>query len=260
VRFDPSLPADGINVSKSHPLREALLLVAGVAGVVAAVALVIALVVDRIVPLVPPALEARLFSGGWLALDPDEAEEDPRTRALQALLDRLAARWPEAPYSFRAGLLEEETANALAFPGGRVLVTTGLHLRGLGRGVALSRVLAGFGLASGGEQVAGLAAGLAERSFGRDQERAADAFGLELVAAEYGHVAGAWEFFEKLPEPGRLGRALDTDLATHPVSRERVEDLRERARAAGHPATGLLAPLAPELRGEAREHAGRGLE
>ena len=30
MKFDPSLPRDGINVSRTHPLREALVLVLGV--------------------------------------------------------------------------------------------------------------------------------------------------------------------------------------------------------------------------------------
>jgi len=33
VKFDPSLPEDGVNVSHTHPLREALLLVGGVAAI-----------------------------------------------------------------------------------------------------------------------------------------------------------------------------------------------------------------------------------
>jgi hypothetical protein len=65
VKFDPSLPQDGINVTHTHPLREALLLVLGVVIVAAAIAATLAVAVDFAAPRIPATLEARLFSG-WI--------------------------------------------------------------------------------------------------------------------------------------------------------------------------------------------------
>ena len=46
MNFDPSLPDDEVNVSGTHPLREALVLVAGIAGVGLALFAVIAMAVE----------------------------------------------------------------------------------------------------------------------------------------------------------------------------------------------------------------------
>jgi predicted Zn-dependent protease len=54
-------------------------------------------------------------------------------------------------------------------------------------------------------------------------------------------VAGAFEFFDRLPDPKNVvERGVAHYLATHPLSDERIEVLRERARAAGWPLAGEL--------------------
>lgn len=268
MEYDPKLPADGINTSAEHPLREFALLVAGLVGVALALIAIAALAVDRLVPLVPPALEARVFGGLAQAI----AADDPRSAPVQALVDRLAAHWHDAPYPFHVGVLDEPGPNALALPGGAILVTAGLleqvasenelahvlghelghfrdrdHLRGLGRGLAAQLVLGAIG--GSGELVSGLSAlagSLAQRGFDRRQERQADAFGLALVQAEYGHVAGAGDFFARLagaePETPARGRRLARYLDTHPAHDDRVAALAAAARANGWPPEGPLTP------------------
>jgi len=123
------------------------------------------------------------------------------------------------------------------------------HLRGLGRGLATSLVLGALG--SSGELVAGLGAfagGVAQRGFDRRQESAADAFGLALVQAEYGHVAGAGDFFARLSrdqEPRgapNAGRRLAGYFDTHPMHENRAAALAAEAAAHGWPTEGRLTP------------------
>jgi len=263
VKFDPTLPADGVNVTPTSPLWELTLLLGGSVAVLGGLFLSLVLAVDLLVPLVPPAWEAKLFGG----FGPDELSEDPRQEAAAALLTRLVARGPETPFEFRLAVIEESQPNALAFPGGLIVLTTGLldglesenelalvlghelghyagrdHLEGLGRGLALSLVV---GIVSGAADLsalAGLAADMALRGHGRDEERRADAFGLKLVYAEYGHVAGANAFFERLPNPdGVISERVTQYLSTHPMSQERIEALDALARAQGWPLEGELA-------------------
>ena len=267
MEFDSKLPADGINTSEESPLREFALLVAGLVGAVLALIAIAALAIDRLVPLVPPTLEARWFSGVAEAV----AEEDPRSAPVQALLDRLVSHWAGAPYPFRIGVLDEPDPNALALPGGAILVTTGLleqvgsenelalvlghelghyrdrdHLRGLGRGLATQLVLGALG--SSGEIVSGLssvAGALAQRGFDRRQESQADAFGLALVHAEYGHVAGARDFFARFASSQHAtgaGRRLAGYLETHPLYEDRVAALEAGAAAHGFSTEGPLTP------------------
>jgi predicted Zn-dependent protease len=274
VNFDPSLPDDEVNVSGTHPLREALVLVAGIAGVGLAIFVVIALAVELLVPRIPPSFEARIFSGSWIA-DALVAENagavDPRAERVAELLDRLAQHWPENPYALRVAIQEESTPNAVAFPGGFIVVTSGLleqaesenelafvlghelghfrnrdHLRGIGRGLAFALVVSALGLggSGGAAQLAALSGQLAERGFGRDQEADADRFGLGLVQEEYGHVAGTWEFFERLPEPdGALEKEIVHYLATHPLNEDRIEALRALARERGWSRAGTVVLL-----------------
>ena len=275
MKFDPSLPRDGINVSRTHPLREALLLVLGVVAVAAAITATLAVAVDFAAPRIPTALETRLFSS-WFS---GEAERDdqasPREQALATLLGRMAHHWPENPYAFQIAIWEESEANAVALPGGVIAVTTGLlakvgsenelafvlghelghfrnrdHLRGLGRGLAFSLVLAAVGLSGSGSaaQLAAIAGQFTQRGFGREQESQADRFGLELVMAEYGHTAGATDLFGHLAQPhDPLAGELSNYLSTHPLHADRIDDLRAAARAAGWSLRGERRPLSGAL-------------
>jgi Zn-dependent protease with chaperone function len=271
VKFDPSLPKDGINVSHAHPLREALLLVAGVVAIGAAVAVAIAVAVDLAAPHIPIELEARLFSGWFDHGVEDDEVTAPRERTLAQLLNRMARHWPENPYVFEIAIWDDPEPNAVALPGGVIAVTNALlesvesenelafvlghelghfhnrdHLRGLGRGIAFSLSLAALGVGGGGSaaQLASLAGQFAQRGFGRDQEIEADRFGLALLAAEYGHVAGSEAFFEHLPElDGPLEGAFTSYFSTHPVNADRIQALRAAASEMGWELRGARQPL-----------------
>ncbi len=278
MRYEGRLPDEGINTSPEHPLRELAVLVGGFVGIAVLATVVLAFSIDRVVPLLPPELEVALFAS-WLAPDgEDEAGDvDPREARLQELLDRMAARWPDHPYTFRVSILEEAEPNALAFPGGWIVVTEGLleqaesenelalvlghelghyagrdHLRGLGRGVALSLVLGAMG--RGGEVavgLAGLATDLTGRRFDRDQESAADAFGLALLHAEYGHVGGAGDFFARQARAAERGDGSDAFgvwFSTHPLDEDRVTTLERLARERGWRSDAALAPLVLDAR------------
>jgi predicted Zn-dependent protease len=290
VKFDPSLPEEGINVSPDHPLQEFAVLLGGILAVSAVVVVIVTVAVDRLVPLVPARFEVRWFSD-W-ADGMENVEPDPRAEAMQDVLERLARHWPDNPYPLRVGVIEDEQPNAFAMPGGWIGMTTGLlvqlesenelalvlghelghfrnrdHLRGLGRGVALALVLGALGLSDSGSAsgLAMFAASLTDRAFDRDQESDADLFGLSLVYAEYGHLAGALSFFDRLPEPeGSIDRHVAHYLATHPLNDDRIDALVAAAQGAGWSLVGQPVPLeidfsAPvDLCGEAGETAADG--
>ena len=113
MEYDGRLPAEGINSTGDSALREFALLVFGLAAVVALCAAIAAVAIDRLVPLLPPELEARWF-GDLIDLSQGEAGSDPRASAVQGLLDRLAAHWSDRPFAFRIGVIEESEPNALA--------------------------------------------------------------------------------------------------------------------------------------------------
>ena len=265
MKFVPQKLREGINYSRVDPRKEAVVLIGGVGLLAALVVLVIGFSIDVLVSWIPASWEARIFDGlasrivGGLSV-----KTSSRSKQLQNLMDRLAAHWPENPYSFRIGVLEEDTPNAMAVPGGAILVTTGLlksvrsenelafvlghemghfknrdHLNGLGRQLATALVMAVVsGSAAGGTDLLGLTGRITERSFGRNQELAADRVGLEIVYREYGHVAAAWDFFDQLPEEPELAQRFQGYFATHPVTENRIGVLKTLAQQQSWPLEG----------------------
>ena len=78
------------------------------------------------------------------------------------------------------------------------------------------------------------------RGFSRDQEAAADRFGLKILYREYGHVAEAGRFFERIDD--RQDNALARYTDTHPVPADRIDSLRELAVQQGWPLSGPISP------------------
>lgn len=268
MRHVPRSPREGINVSDEHPLKEAAVLVVGLSFIFAIVMLALVFIADLVVLAVSPETEARIFSG-WT---PDGivqlVDDDRRQLEVAGLLQRLESGWPDSPYDFRLLVADDDEPNALAVPGGVIVVTTGLldgvqsenelafvlghelghfrnrdHLRGIGRGVALAIFYAAISGGSGGADIGIAVADLTLRQFSRDQEAAADRFGLELVQVEYGHVADSWRFFERLRDTEAQPGTLTAYLSTHPQTAGRIEDIRRYAVDRGWSTTGRTSPI-----------------
>ncbi len=265
MEFVPRAPTEGINVSSTHPLKEAATLVLGLTAVLVLVFLVIGWSAELVVLLIPPEAEAQAFQslGLDLAAMSGEFDDEGRQVEIQRLLDRLVVHWPDAPYDFQVGIIASAEPNALALPGGYILVTSALleeiesenelafvlghelghfrnrdHLRRLGRGMLYGLALSVIGLGGSVADLSTLASELTGRGFDRGQERDADRFGLELMHAEYGHVGSSWHFFARLAEEGPELEAAVAYLSTHPPSAERVDELKDFARQQGWPLEG----------------------
>lgn len=267
MRFVARQPKEGINVSDTHPLVEAGTLVVGLTAIFVIIALVLVFLVEVALYFVSVEDEARLFDG-WLPEDlVTVSHNDARLLETQNLVDRLALHWPDTPYEFRVEIDDSGEANAMALPGGLIIVTQGLldqvesenelafvlghelghfknrdHLRGLGRGVALSMF---FAVVTGND-VAGIgikAADVTLRGFGRQQETSADEFGLSMVYAEYGHVNEAWRLFERWDVRDNSFMDLVTYLSTHPETGDRIADMQRYAEKKGWQADGEVTPL-----------------
>jgi len=267
MRYVSRQPDVDVNTSREHPLVEASSLLLWLSGLVVIVAVVLIFLVDAVLYFVPVQTEARMFDA-WLPKDiVTVAYDDERLLKTDAILSRLARHYPESPYTFRVEIDDSDTTNAMAFPGGLIVVSSGLldeirtenelafvlahelghfrnrdHLRAMGRGLVLSLLV----LTAGGGDTASYGATVADltlRSFSRRQESAADAFGLELVQAEFGHVAESWRFFERLASDAGAGSEIAAYAATHPSPRSRIEDLIEMAEQNGWRTSGEVTPI-----------------
>jgi len=268
VEYRPRTPREGINVSERHPLSELVALVTGISLVVVVLVVAAFAIIEVAIRWIPPSFESRVFGRLWSADLGGEAE-DPRQGAAAALLGRLGSHWKENPYPLRLAIMEEESPNAFALPGGTIYLTRGLldsvesenelafvlgheighfrnrdHLRSLGRGLMVSLTLSALVGGSAVESIPQVVTALTESGFAREQEDDADAFGLALVQAEYGHVAGADGFFKRLPDANAdLADEFASYLSTHPVSESRIENLWDLAARNRWPITGELTAL-----------------
>lgn len=267
MRFVAKQPKEGINVSDTHPLVEASALVAGLTAIFVVIALLLIFLIEVTLYFVSAEDEADMFAD-WLPVDlVTVSHADERLLETQLLVDRLAGHWPETSYKFRVEIDDSEQANAMALPGGLIIVTQGLldqvesenelafvlghelghfknrdHLRALGRGVVLSVF---FAVVTGND-VAGIgikAADVTLRGFSRQQETKADDFGLAMVHAEYGHVNEAWRLFERWDVVDNSFIDLVTYLSTHPETADRIEDMRAHAQREGWNTDGEVTPL-----------------
>jgi Zn-dependent protease with chaperone function len=259
MKFTPRQvdPETNVNVTPTHPLKELAILLGGLVGIIVVVYSLLGFLVDVIVPRVSPETEKKL-AALFIGMVKESEDVADKTRAVQTLVDHLQKQCVQLPYTFRVHVRDAAIINALAMPGGHIVIFTGLlekigsenelafilahemghyahrdHLRGFGRSMVFMTVAASlFGADSGVSRIVGQAVGLTEMNFSRDQETWADEFALDTVHCFYGHVAGATDFFRKIPkaqDPGIFGHYF----ASHPENQRRIDHLESRARLSG---------------------------
>ena len=261
--YVPRDPGPNPNISDHPPWRLFAVLGAGFVGVVLVLWFVLGAIGGFVARQLPDSLEQKL--GSVLAVERMQATRPELVAArghLQGIVDRMSEQLPERELPYRVVVIDDPTVNAAAVPGGWILVFRGLldsvesenelamilghelahhvhrdHLEHMGRrlvvGAALNAVLGGTtgleGLGQAGIQGLSL-------KMSRDDEREADALGLELLQATYGHVGGSTDFFERMIRSDS-SEALAW-LQTHPLSAERVQRLRDLAAERGYPVAG----------------------
>jgi Zn-dependent protease with chaperone function len=193
----------------------------------------------------------RLLAEGFLAGE-RRVDDGPAREAVERIVARLAAAADNRGYTFTLHVVDDPRVNALALPGGQIVVFTGLiteagsadevagvlahemqhvlHRHGLRQLVRRLGGAAVITLATGGGDLAGLAGRadeLVQLSYGREQESEADRDGLALMHRAGLPPAAMASFFE------RLQRQPPDDvpefLSTHPDTARRIEDLRRSA-------------------------------
>lgn len=274
MKYTPRLPKSNVNVTPTAPVREFFVLTLSLLGIVIAVYLLLGFAVDLIVPRISTDLETKMSKLFIRSMDADDIDSE-WGRYVQSLVEDLQKRCSKLPYPFKVHVRESPVVNALALPGGHIIVFTGLlnkvtsenelafvfahemghyanrdHLRGVGRAVVfitISTVL--FGTDSNISQMLAHALNITELSFTRKQESRADEFALGILNCAYGNVAGATDFFEKLPkeqDPGKIGHYF----ASHPENLKRINDINRIIGDKGFKAAGKK-PL-PKIIGQSK--------
>lgn len=198
-------------------------------------------------PMIPQAWERRLGD----AMIGDLGNRLCSTPEGDAALAKLLGEVDPADEPVRAGVANADMVNAVALPGGQVLLFDGLiqqaespeelagvlahevgHVRerhvmtALLRQFGLSVLASGFGSGFGESALA-----VASMSYSRDAEREADEYARERMAESDISPVGAAQFFERMIEENG-GEDMDRVagwIATHPSGGERARAFRESA-------------------------------
>ncbi len=223
-------------------------------------------------------LDAEWALGHRLASDVESEVPLLADPAATALVDRIGQRLAvqtelaDREWTFR--VVDDPAVNAFAVPGGHIYVNTGL-IGAVGSEAELAAVLAHevahvearhsteqltrtYGLQAL-LAIAGAGEGLLEQlavqvlgagataKFSRDAEREADALGVErLASAGYPPEAMAGFFELLLAQEQRRPNAVEQFFASHPITEERLERVRELA-ATIEPAAPATSPGQPAL-------------
>ncbi len=262
----PRLGAGGFVVGRVRPWQAVLAAVV----VVGFGALLVATprLAEPLAALVPLEWEERLGAEvvAELELFGGPCSEPAADAALEALAGKLAAA-AESPYRITVHVLDSKFVNALAAPGGHVVLLAGLieeaesadevagvlaheighvvnrhPLEGLVRNLGISLIVESLigDSASLIELAAGLGTMLIESSYSREDEAAADRAAVDILARANLRADGLASFFERLAakdgEPERPG--LAGYFSTHPPSAARKAAVAARAGGGGAAALG----------------------
>jgi len=242
-------------------LRVALTVLAALGAVGASAALYlwgIPAVASLAASRVPVSWEERLGRAVMAHLAPPgkRCPDPARARLIEEIGAALTGPLANNPYTFRVMVVNDRTVNALAAPGGYVVVFRGLlertqtpeELAGVlahefqhilkrhATRALLQRVSSGLLVAAMTGDASGLtafglesAAVLGELHYSRESEAEADAEGMRMLLRANIDPAGMITFFERLRRGGGRSPALFRYLSTHPETDDRIRALKSLA-------------------------------
>ena len=274
TKYVPKEITEEVNTTRVHPLVNLANLFATVAVVSGLIYGGLGIAASQLATRIGPKTEEQIGAALTSAFPAKTAEQDSRAVYLEALLAKLEADVKktdlgEAKYPpLKVRILEADEENAMVAAGSYLFVTDGLlagatsenelafvlahelghlqhrdPLRALGRSLVFITLSSLLGMGQSTSALPGMV-NLAELSYSRQQETAADDYAQTLIVAHYGHGGHSLGFFERHLEPdlGALSAVAEWQQ-THPMSSERLRRLENKFKQKGWPATGEATPL-----------------
>jgi Zn-dependent protease with chaperone function len=208
-------------------------------------------VVNRLVALMPVALERKIGEASLAALAPAGKRcVDPSLQRIVRTLEKAA---PENPYQFQVYVVDDPMVNAFAAPGGFIVMYRGLldktrrpeeaaavlahemqhvlqrhSVRGLMRGVS---IWAGLIMLTGGspDGIFDLAGKLGSLHYQRGDESEADVEGLNLLVDAGVDPQAMVSMLELLDKAAGDLPAMAKYVSSHPLNKDRIERIRTMA-------------------------------
>ena len=260
MKYRPSLPQKNDNISHNHPFGEFILLCVGLAALFLIIFWLLGLLVDVAAERVSYDTEAALFKSVSKHFDFQFDTISEEQKRVQSFVEKLQS-CSQLPYDLRVYMVQSDTPNAFALPGGNIGVTTGLlkevttenglafvlahelghfknrdHLRSMGRSLILYLI---FSMITGADSSISTflapTSSISQAQYSQARETLADRTALDTLHCYYGHVGGAFEFFTNL-----LDSEENADIkvfhyfSSHPQLEERISDLSRYAEEHGY--------------------------
>lgn len=248
VAYKPGLPEHNDNVSHASPFKEFATLFAGVLLIMVTLYGALGLAVDFAADHLSYENEAQLFENISIDWSDTLGATPVRNARMQALVDALQ-KCSVLPIDINVSTISKQEANAVALPGGEMLVFEGLldyvhsenglafvlahelghfinhdHIKGLGRGLVLMSLAAALtGPNSSLSRLLTPSIQLNNAHFSQSRESAADATALAILSCHYGHLNGATEFFESLNKTEQDASGLNHYFSSHPQIQKRIQ-------------------------------------
>lgn len=253
MRYDPKLPEHNDNITHEKPGREFVTIIVGFAVVAAVLFLALGLLVDVVVDNMSLATETKFSEVVGFKQKPEKSFAPEKQATLQKVVDELS-QCAHIPYKVSIQLTKNEQPNAIVFPGGNIVVFSGLldtvksenglafvlahefghlknrdHLRAMGRGL----LIAGLSMLVTGSdshltQILMPVHVLSNASHSQQREMEADTSALQVLQCRYGHVGGATEFFEAMSKDKRLNdKGLSHYFDSHPQVQARIDNINQ---------------------------------
>jgi len=269
LKYSGQLPAEGINTTVTHPLKELLLLTGGLVFFIVVGIFILGLIVDKCAQYIPYTAEVAISQSITTSWSGEGGEVQSY---LQDLANKLAAA-QDMPKHMPVTIhyVDNETINAMATLGGHIVIFRGLLTRlhsentvsmvlaheiahiqhrhpiqTLSRGAIITIGLSLMGISAGdGNYILGSAGLLTALTFSRYQEQVADFTALKSLENYYGHIHGATDLVEVLIQAEAKEDATQqmTFLSTHPLNENRIQNILDYAQTKGWDNTGELTPI-----------------
>lgn len=251
---NPEIP-EGINYSKTHPLKEFVILTTGIFGALFIAVLMLGYFADHFAQYIPFQVEKN-----FRIMVPDKDDGNPTLKAyLDSLAERIVAT-QELPEGMDITIhyVDSDIVNAYATLGGHVVLFRGLleklqhenalamvmaheiahvehrHvIRSLGSGLAVGLALSMLSSSLGDTVVSSMITQTGQvgtLKFSREHEEEADSMAVDVLQRIYGHIGGAEELFIAIKAEEKHDYVPDF-LSTHPDTDgriARIKDLRQR--------------------------------
>lgn len=243
-----------INSPEKAPLKDFIILLGGILGVLYIIFLISGFFIDRIIYAMPSGLSAKIESKMAETLSFQKINTKNHSleeEKLQQTIDLLSSNEKKlGKRKFKVFILHNQEVNAFAFPGGKIYITESLlkevnsekeinfvlahelghfankdHLRLLGR----KFMLIGLSVAFLGENnsITNFLVNSVEKmelKYSQEQELNADLFAANLLYEKYKDTTSGLNFMRKISRKNKLNKFVYF-FATHPHPEDRIRSL-----------------------------------